>query len=246
VREAIVFVHGLYNLLFQLDTLDMSSLALHPVLIPDLLGYGENAGTSTEISVPTQAQYVKSLLDKAGVERAHFVAHSVGGAVAVILAHQYPHRVASFINVEGNFTLRDAFWSRAIASMMSEEISELLKRYREDPAAWLGGAGIDVTTDRVATAHWSLRLQSAATLQAMARSVVEITAVPSYLEKVKAILDCGIPFHLVAGERSRNAWDVPEFVLQRAASMTIQPAAGHLMMLEDPLAFLKIISRLVG
>src|SRR3954466_15733423 len=91
----------------------------------------------------------------------------------------------------------------------------------------------------------SLEAQPPSTLLAMARSVVETTSDASYLQEIATILDRSIPFHLVAGSRSRDGWDVPEWVLQQATSVTMQPGAGHMMMLEDQHRFLSIIRQLI-
>ncbi|WP_428942794.1 alpha/beta fold hydrolase [Xanthomonas oryzae] len=45
-------------------------------------------------------------------KKVHLVGHSVGGAVSALVCSLYPELVASFTSVEGNFTLKDAFWSR--------------------------------------------------------------------------------------------------------------------------------------
>lgn len=40
--------------------------------------------------------------------------------------------------------------------------------------------------------------------------------------------------HLVAGERSAGGWDVPDWAKTAAASDTVVPGVGHMMMLEEP------------
>lgn len=57
--------------------------------------------------------------------------------------------------------------------------------------------------------------------------------------------DVSSPFHLVAGERSRDGWDVLARVIRQATSVTIQSEAGHMIMLEDQQRFLSIIRRLI-
>jgi pimeloyl-ACP methyl ester carboxylesterase len=215
------------------------------LLIPDLPGYGRNQGAGP-VSVEAAAEHVRAEIRAAGFDRAHIAGHSVGGAVAVVLAHHHPEMVLSVIDVEGNFTLKDAFWSAKIAQMHAAEADALLESYREDPAGWLSRNGIEPSAERVAAATLGLRSQPASTVQAMARSVVETTARTQYLDDVREILDRGTPFHLVAGERSRDGWDVPDFVAARASSMTIQPGVGHMMMLENPAEFFGIIARLVA
>jgi hypothetical protein len=49
--------------------------------------------------------------------------------------------------------------------------------------------------------------------------------------------DVSLPFHLVADERSRDGWDVPAWIIQQTASVTIQPEAGHMIMPEISNAF---------
>ena len=243
MSEPVVLIHGL----FQMLAVPGAGQYFSPsrLLTPDLPGYGRNQGAGA-ISVEAAAEHVRAEIRAAGFERAHIAGHSVGGAVAVVLAHRHPEMVSSVIDVEGNFTLKDAFWSGKIAEMEAAEAEALLESYREDPAGWLSRNGIEPSAERVAAATLGLRSQPASTVQAMARSVVETTARTQYLDDVREILDRGTPFHLVAGERSRDGWDVPDFVAARASSMTIQPGVGHMMMLENPAEFFGIIARLVA
>jgi pimeloyl-ACP methyl ester carboxylesterase len=243
MSEPVVLIHGL----FQMLAVPGAEQHFSPsrVLIPDLPGYGRNRNAGA-ISVEAAAEHVRAEILAAGFERAHIAGHSVGGAVAVLMAHRHPEVALSVIDVEGNFTLKDAFWSAKIAQMEAAEAEALLESYREDPAGWLSRNGIDPTPQRIQAASAGLHAQPAGTVQAMARSVVETTGRPQYLEDVREILDRGTPFHLVAGERSRDGWDVPDFVAARAASMTIQPGVGHMMMLENPAEFFQIVARLAA
>ena len=75
----------------------------------------------------------------------------------------------------------------------------------------------------------------------MSRAIVEETRDPDFMQAVQAVVDVGLPIHLIAGERSAAAWDVPDFVRRAAHSYTEQPDAGHLMMLEAPDAFCRIV-----
>lgn len=241
--EPIIFIHGLFQ---GLDTPSAAqSLVPIPVPAPDLPGYGENRRDPGAISLGTAADAIYARMRSLGWDRAHLVGHSVGGAVAVVLADRYPEAVASIVSVEGNFTLKDAFWSQQLARMDAREADAMLADYRADPRAWLAGSGIDATPEREAIAARILATQPASTLQAMARSVVQVTGDATYLRAIGAILDRSTPFHLVAGERSRVGWDVPEWALRRATGVTIQPGVGHMLMLEDEASFLSIVRRLI-
>jgi len=242
--EPVVFIHGIFQMLGSLPA--ARHFAPRPTLIPDMLGYGARANISAEIiSIEAQADDLAKQIRSFGHQRAHIVGHSVGGAVAMLLAHRHPTLVTSIINVEGNFTLEDAFWTGKLAAMTLKEVSDLLQSYQDDVQGWLNRAGIEATAERIAIADRGLHAQPATTVKAMAQSVIETTSKASYLETVNIVLDSDVPLHLVAGERSRAGWHVPEVVLRRAASMTIQPGVGHMMMLEAPDEFLGIVAKLI-
>jgi pimeloyl-ACP methyl ester carboxylesterase len=79
----------------------------------------------------------------------------------------------------------------------------------------------------------------------MARSVVDVTGQPAYLEGVRRVLGTGVPLYLLGGELSAAGWDIPEWVLALACESLVQPGAGHMMMLEDPAAFCGIVGDIV-
>jgi len=114
--EPIIFIHGLFQ---GLDAPSVArSLAPTPVLAPDLPGYGEDRHHDPgDISLGAAANAIHARMRSLGWDRAHLVGHSVGGAVAVVLADRYPGAVASIVSVEGNVTLKDAFWSQQLARM---------------------------------------------------------------------------------------------------------------------------------
>ena len=70
-------------------------------------------------SVPVQAKDAVGLLDHLGVDRAHLVGHSLGGAIALELAAQHPTRVASLVLLEPAFltTPAGAAFARAVAPL---------------------------------------------------------------------------------------------------------------------------------
>lgn len=240
--DAILLVHGLIG---HMRAKAIDSAFGERALMPNLLGYGEHARYDGEISLPAQVEYLRRLLDEREIASAHIAGHSIGGAIAMLFARQYPERVRSVISIEGNFTLKDAFWSSGIASATLPEVQMELQADRADPAAWLQRSGVTPTAERVAAAESHLGNQPASTMQAMARSVVQITANPHYLDDVLTVLNNGTRVHLIAGERSRGAWDVPDFVLDNA-EMTLLPDTGHLITIESPQAFAEALATLTA
>ncbi|WP_315853972.1 alpha/beta fold hydrolase [Crateriforma spongiae] len=96
--DAVVLLHGIptWSFLFH-EVID--PLAEHfRVVAPDMAGYGySDRRDRFDRSIEFQADVIESLLDEMGVDRAHFVAHDIGGGVALILADRRPELVRSMV-----------------------------------------------------------------------------------------------------------------------------------------------------
>jgi pimeloyl-ACP methyl ester carboxylesterase len=237
-----VFVHGLFHGLAHLR--DLAPRTARQFLVLDLSGYGEHAVRDAPTSIDAQVAHVVSELDRHGVSRATLVGHSVGGAVAMLTAVSQPHRVDAVINVEGNFTLADAFWSSKVAGMTAHEAETMLSALRSDPVEWLVRQRINPSPERIAWTQRMFDAQPASTVHALAKAVVEATRKPDYLKTIEVAYELGIAVHLFAGERSRSARDVPDQFLRRATSFTTQPGVGHMMPIEEPGQFLRLVMAL--
>lgn len=241
-RTPILLIHGLFGSLG--DPRILGAFGEVTAFAPDLLGYGgQRLATVSEPTLEQQADHVAASVSQEGVGAVHVVGHSIGGAVAVLFATKYPGLTRSLTSVEGNFTIKDGLWSSQIATKEIAEIDAMLRGYKADVAGWLRGTVPTPSEWSLAVASQWLDNQPAATLRAQARAVVDATGKPAYLETIKRILDSKTPLHLIAGERSRGDWDVPEWVTAAAASDTEIKGAGHLMMLEQPDEFAAAICR---
>lgn len=93
--EEIVLVHGYggdkNSWLFVQEPL----AARHTVYALDLPGHGESTKDVGDGSLASLAAVVAGFLDALGIERAHLVGHSLGGAVATAVAAGIPDRVRS-------------------------------------------------------------------------------------------------------------------------------------------------------
>ncbi|CAB3737829.1 2-succinyl-6-hydroxy-2, 4-cyclohexadiene-1-carboxylate synthase [Paraburkholderia rhynchosiae] len=235
-------IHGLMGSLhFFSPTTHISAATVHT---PDLPGYGKQPAHAP-LTLEGQAQAVLDYLRGHIDEPCWLLGHSVGGAVTMLAAAAAPERVRGIISVEGNFTLNDAFWCSKIAAMDEPTWHAEHQRMLDDPVSWLRNGGINPNPQRVEWARAILRNQSASTLQSMARAVVRETGSPEYLHKVRAVVESGVPLCLLAGERSASGWDVPNWVRRAAATDAIQPAVGHMMMLEEPEAFCRIVDSMI-
>lgn len=192
-----------------------------------MLGYGSEARADPAgLTIDAQVDYVRTAVERASYGGpVHVVGHSIGGVIGAVYAHRFPEQVASFVSVEGNFTLVDAFWSAQLATKTPDEVREAMRSN--------------------AAAAQALDFQPATTVRAMARAVIEFTGDPGYEGLLRDVF-ARTPVHLVAGGRSRAGWDVPGWALAAAATYTEVPDAGHMVMQEAPEAFGAVLARILG
>ena len=240
----LVMIHGLMGSIdyFSPDT-RMDGISVHT---PDLIGYGARADADARsITLANQAASVIRYMKEHVGEPSWLLGHSVGGAIAMLVAATAPNLVRGLISVEGNFTLNDAFWCRKIAALSDEAWRADHLLMLDDPAAWLQDSGVTLSPQRIAWANDILLYQPRSTIAAMARAVVKETDSPAFLQHARAVVANGTPIHLLAGERSAPGWDVPDWVKSASLSYVIQPDAGHMMMLEQPEIFSDIVRAMI-
>jgi pimeloyl-ACP methyl ester carboxylesterase len=221
---------------------DTATALGYEALAPDLLGYGAQRDVAeSDITLPAQVAELRAAIRHAYASApVDVVGHSVGGVIALLLAAQWPDTVRRVVSVEGNFTLKDAFWSASLGRMSIAEVSAVLGDFERDPGAWLSRSGVLAAGANLATARDWLAFQPATTLRAMGRSIVAVTAVPGYLATVRKVFSSR-SVCLLAGERSRAGWDVPPWASELAAAEQAIAGAGHLLMLDQPDAFMRTV-----
>jgi aminoacrylate hydrolase len=83
----------------------------YEVITHDHRGIGQSDHCRISYTVDRMAADVVELMDALGVERAHVVGHSTGGAIAQILAIDHPRRLASVV-IAASWTRSDAYFRR--------------------------------------------------------------------------------------------------------------------------------------
>ncbi|MFE7276839.1 alpha/beta fold hydrolase [Streptomyces sp. NPDC057623] len=122
-RAPVVFLHGFGSTKEDyVDFVHRPEFAGRPFLAYDAPGCGGSEGDdAARISVPFLVRTAQAVLRRSGIERFHVVGHSLGGLTALLLAHQEPHRVLSFVDIEGNLTSEDCFLSRQIVTHPADD-----------------------------------------------------------------------------------------------------------------------------
>lgn len=139
-RAPILFLHG-----FGSTKEDYADLVLHPAfdghpfVAYDAPGCGETqCADLSRISIAFLLETALQVLAHFDIERFHLVGHSMGGLTALMLAHHFPGRVLSFVDIEGNVAPEDCFLSRQIVDYPSGDpeafFTAFIERARHAPA----------------------------------------------------------------------------------------------------------------
>jgi aminoacrylate hydrolase len=81
------------------------------VVLHDHRGIGQSDHTRGGYTVDRMARDVLGLMDSLGIERAHIVGHSTGGAIAQVLAIDHPDRVGAAV-ISASWTKSDPYFRR--------------------------------------------------------------------------------------------------------------------------------------
>ncbi|MDH6135824.1 pimeloyl-ACP methyl ester carboxylesterase [Kitasatospora sp. MAA4] len=228
-----VYLHGLGAMAAPYFT----EIAAHPLLaghrslLVDLLGFGlSDRPADFDYRLESHADAVADALRAAGVSGADLIGHSMGGAVAIVLAHRHPELVARLVVVEPN--LDPITPSRRPGSSG-------LATYTE--SEFLAGGWAEVL-DRVGP-YWAATMRLADPL-AVHRSAVELFrgSVPIMRELLTALPQRRT---LLAGEESGLPDRADELEAAGVELITI-PAAGHNVMLDQPDAFARAVAEVLG
>ena len=197
-------------------------------LLIDLLGYGySDRPADHTYTMESQAEAVASLLDHLSLRGCIVIGHSMGGSIAILLAHARPDLVSHLVIAEGNLDPGPGFVSgRITAGSERDFVHERYEQFRLQMVA----AGYH---DYAGTVR-------ASDPRCLYRSAVSLIAdrSPTYRE-------CLYRF---AGARtyvfgSHTLPDPDERILRdHGIDVRIVPAAGHDMMGDNPDGFARAVA----
>ncbi|MGW0085212.1 alpha/beta fold hydrolase [Streptomyces sp. NPDC003393] len=250
--DAVLLIHGIGD---SSDTWRdiMPGLAKsHRVIAPDLLGHGHSDKPRADYSLAAYANGMRDLLSVLGVERATIVGHSLGGAVAMQFAYQFPERCERLVLVGTGGISRHVTPLLRAASLPGAEL--VLQMLQLPTMRWQVGVAVKalqwLRTDLAVDAPDLLRvvdaLPDATSRNAFVRT---LRAVVDWRGQVGTMLDrCylaqGMPTMLIWGGRDRV---VPALhaglghVSMPGSRLEIFEEAGHFPFRSDPDRFLSVL-----
>jgi pimeloyl-ACP methyl ester carboxylesterase len=227
---AVVFLHG--------AGFDHTTWALHSrwfahhgfgVLAPDLPGHGRSAGAPLP-TIADMADWTASLLDAAGVSKAHLIGHSMGSLIALETAARHPARVSalSLIGTAATMTVGPDLLKAAEAN--DHDAVDMVSIWGLGYQAELGGS--------LAPGLW-MHSGAQRVLEQCRPGVLfnDLSACNAYQNALAAAATITVPATLILGERDMMTPARTGKALAAAlpkARTVVLPGAGHMMMVERP------------
>lgn len=224
-----VYVHGLG----AASTVYHAHIAGHPALagrrslFVDLPGHGiSDRPADFGYSLEEHADALAAALDAAGVRGAELVAHSMGGAVAIVVAHRRPELVSRLVLTEANLDPYPPLTAAGsgISAWGEEE--------------FVHGEGFARVLERVGPG-WAatMRLADPLALHRSATWLARATR-PTMREM---LLQCPVPRVYLQGARSGELPGAHELTAAGVRVVNV-PDAGHNIMFDAPEAFVRAVA----
>ncbi|QXD16258.1 alpha/beta hydrolase [Rhodocaloribacter litoris] len=252
----VVLVHGLgTNLSIWREVLPRLSPEVR-VLAPDLPGFGLSDKHDVPATPSFYADVLAAWLDTLGLAQVDVVGLSMGGQVALMMALRHPDRIRRLVvaapagietfTPEAAAQLKALFTADAIAAMppalYAQNVQRNFARWDPERYGWL------LTQREQMQQRPDFRAYAGANARAVAGMLDE--PVFEYLPRVPhpALVVFGEDDQLIPNRFFRPS-ETPADVLQRAldrlpnAEGVLLPGAGHLLVLEQPEAFVAQVRR---
>ena len=192
-------------------------------LLVDFLGFGlSDRPAAFGYTMVEHADSVAALLRAVDLVNVRVVAHSMGGAIAILLAERHPELVGELVLAEAN--LRPASRTALSARIAKYDEAEYVQTMHARILSVIGS-------------EWAATARQADAL-AMHRSSVSLAA-GSYLESLCAL---DIPRTYLLGEQTPRPASEAELV-ESGVTIGVIPGGGHNMMLDNPKAFVEALAR---
>jgi pimeloyl-ACP methyl ester carboxylesterase len=204
-----------------------AALAGRRTLFVDLPGFGiSDRPADFGYTLEEHADAVAAVLDASALRGAEVVGHSMGGAVAVVLAHRRPDLVSRLVLAEANLDPNPerTGGSSGVAGWTEEE--------------FVHGGGFAATLERVGWL-WAATMRLADPL-ALHRSAVGLARGTEPTMRVM-LESLDIPRTFLVGELSEEVADRAGLVAAGVEVVTV-PGAGHCIMFDNPRAYVAAIA----
>ena len=211
----------------------------YKLIFVDTAGVGKSESNRKEFTYPSLASDVIAVIEKEQVVNPIIVGHSFGGVIALEIAAQLKEKIQGIVCVDSLMPLTAYYAKKATAEEMEEEMKNYEGNYQE----YYDGLVYRMLTDNLdeETKQWVLSVAGYRQIDtAILRDMVRQMLLHDYHEVLPKVT-CKIKYII----RRYN----PEYldvIIKEQKNARIMDNVGHLMNIENPVIFNKILDELVS
>jgi 3-oxoadipate enol-lactonase len=236
-----LFIHGFPLSRTMWDGVLPALTPLADCIVPDLRGFGRTPGAGEAVlTMERHADDLVELLDHLAVPRAHVVALSMGGYVALALADRHPHRLSSLTLVDTKST-DDGAEGRKGREAAADRLLEVGRaRFAADMLPKL----VAPTAGRAVRAR-ILSMIEATPYETIVAALLGMRDRP---DRTHVLRSLNVPLTVICGEL--DALTPPDLSRAMAAArpgarLELIPGAGHMAPMEEPAACAEVLRDVV-
>jgi pimeloyl-ACP methyl ester carboxylesterase len=229
-EPALVLIHGLGASAAQafVDVCRRAPLSDRRCVAPDLFGFGYSDRPSAFLySIDDHAASLAALLDARGLRNVTLLGHSMGGAVAIVLARTRPDLVARLLLAEGHL---DPIPGAVSGPVVAYAEADFARHGHADLVRVLVSQGFETYAGAFQIADPVAIHRTAASLLAPRR--------PTFREM---LLELALPRVSFFGSRSLPDPDI-QWLPEHGIPVRVLSGAGHDMMTDQPDAFVAAVA----
>ncbi len=236
-RPTIVMIHGLgCSLKYWNCVFDAEEFSEYRLIALDLPGFGESEKPETyDYRFDTQATMMFAALDALQAQDVILVGHSMGGAIAILMALQRPEAIRQLIVIEPNLRAGDVQLGRKIVDYASE--ADFIAHYEEFRAlaiATVTGWFVNFQQTDVDEYIGELLKTTPISMYRSAHSLISVTTGPQFIRRFQQL---PLIKHFLIGEETLKDRPKLKEVLGEGVETVVVPGVGHMMMVDDPRIF---------
>jgi len=240
-QHALLFIHGLgCSLKYWACVFDAEELANYRIIALDLPGFGMSEKPDTyNYSLFSQADIVFAFIEALNIRNFTLIGHSMGGSIAILLAHKYPKLVKKLLVIEPNLKANDAHLSRDIIRYSESGFVSRYEEFKRTAIATVQDWFVNPHRAGIEEYIAELLKTTPISMYRSARSLIEVTADDTLLTQFQQL--ALHKYFLVGGETMKNR-SIPKSFQNGNVHTVIVPGVGHMMMVDNPLLFSRTLA----
>ena len=215
-------------------------LSEYTLILPNLIGFGESAKPNQLdlYTMENQGQYIYDLLLVEKVQDVIIMATSMGGPIAISLIENIKKKKNNMVKIkgllylEGNLDINDTFFSSSIAKYSFEQFKEQFDSWVDNQIEKWKSTYLE---EYRSMGPWSI--------WGSAHDLVKLSENDQLFPRLQRLIE--FPVYFFFGEKNIGRFTSEKLVKNAHFPVKYIPNSGHLMRIENPQGYWKIIKEIL-